>query len=132
MSVLWDTSVVIDLLRGHAPAIAYARALSEPPSCSEISRVEVLRGLRSNERRATERLFATISWLPVDEQIARRAGDLGRTWRRSHAGIATADLIIAATAEVHGAILLHYDADYDRIAAVTGQPVEWVAAKGSL
>jgi predicted nucleic acid-binding protein len=42
------------------------------------------------------------------------------------------DLIIAATAELHGATVLHYDADYDRIAAVTGQPTEWVAAKGSL
>jgi predicted nucleic acid-binding protein len=99
VSVLWDTSVVIDLLRGHPPAIAYAKSLSVPPSCSEITRVEVLRGLRSDERRATERLFATISWLPVDEPIARRAGDLGRTWRRSHMGIATADLIIAAAAE---------------------------------
>jgi predicted nucleic acid-binding protein len=42
------------------------------------------------------------------------------------------DLIIAATAEVNGVTVLHYDADYDRIAQVTGQPVEWVAAKGSL
>jgi hypothetical protein len=41
-------------------------------------------------------------------------------------------LIIAATAEVHGATVPHDDADYDRIAAVTGQPVEWAAAKGSL
>jgi predicted nucleic acid-binding protein len=99
VSALWDTSVLIDLLRGHPPATAYARALSEPPSCSEITRVEVLRGLRIDERRTTERLFATISWLPVDEPIARRAGQLGRTWRRSQTGIATADLIIAATAE---------------------------------
>jgi predicted nucleic acid-binding protein len=42
------------------------------------------------------------------------------------------DLIIAATAEEHGATVLHYDADYDRIAAVTGQPVEWVAPRCSL
>ncbi|WP_198157749.1 PIN domain-containing protein [Mycobacterium celatum] len=42
------------------------------------------------------------------------------------------DLIIAATAELNGATVLHYDADYDRIAAVTGQATEWVAAKGSL
>jgi predicted nucleic acid-binding protein len=42
------------------------------------------------------------------------------------------DLIIAATAEEHGATVLHYDADYDRIAAVTGQPAEWVAPRGSL
>lgn len=42
------------------------------------------------------------------------------------------DLIIAATAELYGATVLHFDADYDRISAVTGQPTEWAAAKGTL
>jgi predicted nucleic acid-binding protein len=42
------------------------------------------------------------------------------------------DLVIAATAELHGATVLHYNSDYDRIAAVTGQPTEWVAQRGSL
>jgi hypothetical protein len=40
--------------------------------------------------------------------------------------------VIAATAELNGATVLHYDADYDLIAEITGQPVEWVAEKGSL
>jgi predicted nucleic acid-binding protein len=102
MSILCDTTVIIDILRGIEPAVAWARALQERPACSEITRVEVLRGLRSPERRATERLFGTILWIPVDERIARRAGELGRTWRRSHQGIATADLIIAATAQELG------------------------------
>ncbi|MEU7674204.1 hypothetical protein AB0C42_05250 [Micromonospora taraxaci] len=34
--------------------------------------------------------------------------------------------------EQHGAGVPHHDADYDRISAVTGQPTEWVAPKGSL
>ena len=102
MSVLIDTSVVIDLLRGAQPAIEYARCLGEPPLCSEITRVEVLPGLRSGERRATERLFATVRWVAVDERIARRAGELGRRFRRSYQGLATADLIIAATVEELG------------------------------
>jgi predicted nucleic acid-binding protein len=102
VSVLCDTSVIIDILRNFAPAVAWARTLPEPPVCSEITRVEVLRGPRADERRATERLFAAISWIGVDEAIARRAGELGRPWRRSHHGIATADLIIAASAEEHG------------------------------
>ena len=42
------------------------------------------------------------------------------------------DPIIAATAEQHGAVVLHDAADYDRIAAVTGQQVECVAPRGSL
>ena len=28
--------------------------------------------------------------------------------------------------------LLHYDEDYDRIAAITGQHVRWIAPRGSL
>ncbi|MFL5727027.1 MAG: type II toxin-antitoxin system VapC family toxin [Chloroflexota bacterium] len=98
MSVLLDTSIVIDLLRGALPALDYARNLPETPTCSEITRVEVLRGLRSGERRATERLLGAVRWVPVDEAIARRAGEVGRRYRRSHRGLATADLIIAATA----------------------------------
>jgi len=98
VSVLLDTSIVIEMLRGTKPALAYARSLTEPPTCSEITRVEILRGVRSDERRTTERLLGTIRWAPVDESIARRAGELGRRYRRSHHGLATADLIIGASA----------------------------------
>ena len=47
-----------------------------------------------------------------------------------HHGMAPADLVIAAVAERAGATLIHYDADFDRIAEVTGQPVEWVVPRG--
>ena len=42
------------------------------------------------------------------------------------------DLLIAAVAELNDLTVLHYDADYDRIAEVTGQPTEWVAPRGTL
>lgn len=42
------------------------------------------------------------------------------------------DLIIAAAAERVGAPVAHYDQDYDRIAAVTGQTSVWVAPRGSV
>ncbi|MFJ9771044.1 type II toxin-antitoxin system VapB family antitoxin [Kitasatospora sp. NPDC101157] len=45
--------------------------------------------------------------------------------------LSVADLVIAATAERHGATVLHYDDDYDMIAAVTGQPTEWVVPQGT-
>jgi predicted nucleic acid-binding protein len=35
-----------------------------------------------------------------------------------------ADLLIAASAELTGATVLHVDKDFDLIASVTGQPVE--------
>lgn len=49
-----------------------------------------------------------------------------------HRSVKIADLVIAAAAETAGAVVWHYDADYDRIAAVTGQRVEWIAPRGSL
>lgn len=49
-----------------------------------------------------------------------------------HRGARPLDLLIAAIAEAHGAILLHYDRHFDQIARVTGQPAEWLARPGSL
>ena len=104
-TVVLDTSVLVDHLRASSEAREYLSGLEVRPACSEISRIEVLQGLRSPERRAAERLFALIHWVAVDDAIARRAGDLGRRWRRSHPGIGVADLAIAATAEHLGADL---------------------------
>jgi predicted nucleic acid-binding protein len=42
------------------------------------------------------------------------------------------DLIIAAVAERERVTIVHYDADFDTIASVTGQPMRWVAPRGSL
>ncbi|HSZ69357.1 MAG TPA: PIN domain-containing protein [Solirubrobacteraceae bacterium] len=42
------------------------------------------------------------------------------------------DLLIAAAAEAAEVELLHYDEDFDRIAAITGQPTRWIAPRGSL
>lgn len=42
------------------------------------------------------------------------------------------DLLMAATAEARSLTVLHYDADFDRIATVTGQACQWVVAPGSI
>jgi predicted nucleic acid-binding protein len=73
-------------------------------------------------------------WLDVTGDAMERALAVHRMLAAAsqHRHFRLPDLIIAATAELHGATVLHYDADYDRIAHVTGQSTEWVAAKGSL
>lgn len=72
--------------------------------------------------------------LPINETIAERAREvqlrMAKTGHHRAAGIV--DLLTAAVAEFHGAVLLHYDADFEHIATVTGQPQVWVAPKGSL
>jgi predicted nucleic acid-binding protein len=49
-----------------------------------------------------------------------------------HRAVKHPDLLIAAAAEAAGLVVLHYDEDYDRIAALTGQPARWLAPRGSL
>jgi predicted nucleic acid-binding protein len=102
VSAVLDTTVLIDVLRGHAAAVSFLLALEEVPVCSEVSRVEVIWGLRSAERKSAEQLFQRLRWVEVDESVSRTAGELGRDLRRSHTGIGVADLIIAATAERTG------------------------------
>ena len=103
--LLLDTSVLIDVLRGSEPASIWLASANELPICSELTRAEVLRGVRSAERSRTERLLGSLRWAPVDEPVSRRAGELGREYRRSHPGLSIVDLAIAATAELLGAEL---------------------------
>lgn len=91
--------MVIDHLRGVEAARVYLGGLTEMPYASELTRAEVIAGLRSAERRSAEQLFALIEWVAVGERLARQAGVLGRTYRHSHAGIGVADLVVAATAQ---------------------------------
>jgi len=49
-----------------------------------------------------------------------------------HRGASVPDLVVAAAAERAGLTVLHYDADYELIATVTGQKVEWVVPRGSV
>ena len=84
-----------------------------------------------------ERLWTTLHgqrWVDVSAEAMDRALNVHRllATKSQHRGFKLPDLIIAATAELAGLTVLHYDDDYDRIAKVTGQPVEWVVPKGSL
>lgn len=72
--------------------------------------------------------------LPVSEVIADRARDvqLRMAARGHHRAAGVIDLLTAAVAEHHGAVILHYDADFEHISAATGQPHKWVVPRGTL
>lgn len=40
--------------------------------------------------------------------------------------------LVAATAELSGLSLLHYDHDFEAIARMTQQPTSWPATRGSI
>ncbi len=51
---------------------------------------------------------------------------------RSQRGRKIPDLLVAAAAEELEVVVLHYDADFDLIASVTGQRCQWVVRAGSI
>jgi len=102
-------------------------------TCSIID-LEVLYSARSREDYETiVDELAGFEHIPIDETVMDRA----RYVQRSLASIGQhrlpmPDLIIAAAAEVGAATVLHYDRDFERISAITGQAHEWVIAPGSI
>lgn len=108
MTPLVDTSVLIDYLRGRQQAATLLERERQDAAlhASEITRMEVLAGMRPHEEQLTRSLLSTLQWHPVDAEVAEKAGELGRAWLPSHRGIDGADLAIAATALLLNARLL--------------------------
>lgn len=100
MSALVDTSVLIDYLRGDQAAadLLERERAAAPLHASEITRLELLAGMRTAEEDATRSLLSALVWHPIDSGVAEAAGRLGRRWLPSHHTIDGADLAIAATA----------------------------------
>lgn len=72
--------------------------------------------------------------IPITVHVGDRARSLqrGLVIRGRHRAVSVPDLLIAATAQVEGLTVLHYDADFDMIAEITQQPMEWVVPRGSI
>ncbi|MBK6848231.1 MAG: type II toxin-antitoxin system VapC family toxin [Proteobacteria bacterium] len=109
MKVLVDTSVLIDHLRGRAPAaellMRSVRAGAALWSATVV-RTEILAGMRESEERATNALLGALRWQDLTIEIANHAGRLARRYLRSHPGVDTVDYVVAATALTLGASLL--------------------------
>jgi predicted nucleic acid-binding protein len=88
---------------------------------------------RSNYRTTSESLRG-MPRVAVEEAAVRRALEVQAMLaeRSQHRAVPLPDLLIAACAERAGLAVLHYDADFDRIAKLTGQPMQWVVPRGSV
>lgn len=102
MTVLVDTSILIDHLRGNAEARQALRKAADSGrrvAASVVTKVEVLAGMRPSEEDRTRRLLDVIDWVDVDDPIAEQAGALANQYLRSHPGVDPIGYIIAATAQ---------------------------------
>jgi predicted nucleic acid-binding protein len=72
-------------------------------------------------------------YFAMTDEIAQRAVEVQGllAQQAQHRSVSIPDLLVAATAERYRLTVLHYHGDYDRIAALTGQPAEWVVPRGT-
>lgn len=102
MKLLLDTSVLIDVLRGHEGAVAFihdAATREEELWSVTIVRTEVLAGMRPREQGPTMALLGALRWIDITVDLADAAGALARKYLRSHPGVDVTDYLVAAAAQ---------------------------------
>lgn len=135
MPYLIDKSALSRMAHPRVEArIAPVIETGQAATCAIID-LEVLYSTRNRKEHGRARARRALAYrqVPLAEEIFQRAITVqGLLARRSQHRVPIADLVIAAAAEASHMTVLHYDADFDTIAAVTGQETEWVAPRGSL
>jgi predicted nucleic acid-binding protein len=101
MSILIDTDVIIEVLRGRnfefTEKWEELAASQSPILISPVTIAEVGAGIRPPERAAVARLFAPLICAPIDGLIGHRAGEYLIRYARSHS-VEIGDALIAASA----------------------------------
>lgn len=135
-SYLADKSALVRMPQPQVSArLVPLLRLREIAGCG-INALEILYSTRSpadfDETRSE--LERTMPWVPTTDADLKRAIDVMGllAHRGAHRDAGLPDLMLAAVAERNGLTVLHYDRDYEAIAAVTGQKVEWVVPQGSV
>jgi predicted nucleic acid-binding protein len=134
LSHILDTSVLTRLADPEVRAMVETRAAQGELARAGISDLEI--GFSARSGAEWDELAEALEAFELIETTAdhlRRARQVQRLLAERHQrGRKIPDLLIAAAAEAGGLAVLHYDADFDRIAGITGQPCEWVVPPGSV
>ncbi len=127
---LIDTSALARLLRPGAESFGWDQAAAAGLiAVCPVTELEFFYSARSaaDRERGIQDVRSLFGWVPVHDRSFARAweiqGDLTNVGQHRSAG--PVDLVVAATAELHGLTLLHHDCDFDVIARVTGQATRW-------
>ena len=134
---LLDTSALVRILRQPTVRARWEEQITAGlVVICPIVELEFLHTARSKRDRdeLVDLLAVTFCWVPVPDRAFTRAtqvqADLAA--RGTHRSAGPIDLLVAATAELHSLVLVHYDRDFDQIGEVTGQGLTWVASPGSV
>ncbi len=102
--VLFDSDVIIEILRGREAVIEAARSLESegiPTFCSPVAWAEIYAGLRPGEEPLTAAFFEARGEVVLDGKTGERAGSYLARFARSH-GVEIADALVAAAASTSG------------------------------
>jgi predicted nucleic acid-binding protein len=131
---LVDTSVLKRL--GHSEVRRAVEPLAAAGQLGRASICDLEVGYSARNAGEWDRLVGALSAFEAIDTTAshvRRARQVQRTLaKRSRRGRKIPDLLVAAAAEELDAGVLHYDAEFDLIAAVTGQRCQWVVPPGTV
>jgi len=125
--VLFDTTFLIDLMRGDEDAVERMRELEAQLVSQRLSAMtlfELYYGVaRSNqpddERETVERVLATKPVQPADTAVMRRAGYISGELENEGRAVADGDVVIGATAQVADeTVLTRNVADFEQMADV--------------
>jgi predicted nucleic acid-binding protein len=134
LTYLVDTSVLKRL--ALAPVRARVEPLAEAGELGRASISDLEVGYSARNAREWDSLASALDAFELIETTAahvHRALQLQRLLAaKSQRGRKIPDLLVAAAAEELGVAVLHFDADFDRIAGVTGQRCEWVVPAGTI
>ena len=134
LTFLVDTSVLKRLGQIGVRRVVEPLAVTGQLARASISDLEV--GYSARNADEWEQLAAALDAFDLVETSAvhvRRALQVQRLLAQaSQRGRNIPDLLIAAAAEELNLVVLHYDADFDQISAVTGQRSQWVLPAGSV
>lgn len=135
MAYLIDKSALARMQDPRVQArLAPVIAAGEAATCAVIE-LEILYSTRNRDEHARTRARRKLAYRHIEltGAVFERAIEVqGLLAARGRHRLPIPDLIIAAAAESARLTVLHYDADFDTIAAVTRQETEWVVPQGLL
>jgi predicted nucleic acid-binding protein len=135
-SYLADTSALARL--GHQPVAGVLGPLIEAGLVATCGVIEFELGWAARTAAEFDRLRADrdtgYEWLATHDEDWRRALDVqAALWSSGQIrAVGFPDLLVSAVAERERVTVLHYDGDYDLIAHITGQPMQWVVPRGTV
>lgn len=101
-----------------------------------VTELELLYSARNIQERARmkQQIDASLDLVHEPDDIWARASEIQEalTEKGQHRAASVPDLVVAAVARASGLTVLHYDHDFDTIAAFTEQPTHWVVPAGSV